>query len=297
MKWYRKTQIANEKLAVDTTSELRVHKKHTHVKQILYPETSGMLPLRRPKNHDYERQFREKVESAADLLTDKKVSVSGNEDDYLRRKIYREEADDEEVLGSVENYLNKYRAREILAEEALGETLKFRGRAELRKDDEPFEYRRVKVPDRRLAGRTLEELNSRRDDLQKRTKRSTGVSASSYHTVSEEDELLRLKRVDIFKYENGPDYSQIKGTAWRRLEEKYNVGDVDEDEDKSEKRVKPRSHLASSTDIRKTRVEKYDEKIKKRELSPEPDYMKTLRKRIDPELDELEREISLCMAL
>merc|ERR1711941_36862 len=152
--------------------------------------------------------------------------------DYLRRKIYREESDDEEVLGPMENYLDKLRAQEIIAEEKYGfEDPHFRGRAELREGDEEFVFRRVKVPDRQLAGTTLSDLNERRDSLRKRTKRVEGRATDDGYVVTKEDEMLRLQRPDMFKYESGGDFSQVKGTAWRALEQKYKpISESEEDE-------------------------------------------------------------------
>merc|ERR1712066_933314 len=279
MKWYREAQIMNEKLGtgkVEDRSQLAVHKKHTHVKQVLYPETDALVPPRRPKNHDREHQFRDKIERVADLLmkTDEKEEKERQKardekegaKDYLRRKIYREESDDEEVLGPMENYLDKLRAQEIIAEEKYGfEEPHFRGRAELREGDEEFVFRRVKVPDRQLAGTTLNELNERRDSLRKRTKRVEGRATDDGYVVTKEDEMLRLQRPDMFKYESGGDFSQVKGTAWRALEQKYKpISESEDDEPIRKPRKNPYlDDLSDDSDEimgipkQKTRVERY----------------------------------------
>merc|ERR1711957_671397 len=93
------------------------------------------------------------------------------EKDYLHRKIYREEQDDEEVLAPLQSYLDECRAQEIIAEEKYGDVPHFRGRAEIREGDEEMEWRRVRVPDKNLAGKSLSELNERRESLRKRNVR------------------------------------------------------------------------------------------------------------------------------
>merc|ERR1711972_1279239 len=102
MKWYRQAQIMNEKLGTGKVSdnyELTPHKKHTHVKQVLYPETDGMMPPRRPKNYDHQHALRDKIERVADILAgdDERERLERQkikeqkemEKDYLHRKIYR----------------------------------------------------------------------------------------------------------------------------------------------------------------------------------------------------------------
>jgi titin len=313
MKWYREAQIMNEKLGtgkVEDRSTLTVHKKHTHVKQVLYPETDGIIPPRRPKNYDRQHQFREKIERVADILMksdereehekQKKRDEKENEKDYLRRKIFREESDDEQLLAPVETYLDERRAQEIIEEEKYGfEDPHFKTRAELREGDEEFNFRRVKVPDRRLAGKTLEQLNERRDGLRKRTKRVEGRATDDGFVITKEDEMLRKQRADTFKYESGPDFSGVKGTAWKALEAKYKpISSDSEDEEVKKPRKNPYlDDLSEDSDElygipkRQTRVERFDRNQKRRELSPEQDYMKTVRRRHDPELDELDGQV------
>merc|ERR1711981_1327313 len=294
MKWYREAQIMNEKLGtgkVEDRSQLTTHKKHHHVKQVLYPETDGLVPARRPKNYDRQHQFRDKIERVADLLMNddqreeaerkKAKELKENANDYLKRTIYREESDDEEVLAPMEQYLDK-------------------PRAEVREGDEEFNFRRVKIPDRQLAGRSLDELNERRDGLRKRTKRVEGRATDGGYVVTKEDEMLRLQRSNLFEYEGGADFSRVKGSAWRSLEQKYKpISESEEEEEVKKPRKNPYlDDLSGDSDElygipkQKTRVEKYDARMKRRELSPEPEYMKTTRRRYDADFDELEKEIS-----
>jgi titin len=307
MKWYRQAQIMNEKLGTGKVSdnyELTQHKKHTHVKQVLYPETDGMMPPRRPKNYDHQHALRDKIERVADILAgdDERERLERQkikeqkemEKDYLHRKIYREEEDDEVVLAPLQNYLDECRAQEIVAEEKYGDVPHFRGRAEIREGDEEFDWHRVRVPDKNLAGKSLAELNERRESLRKRTKAVEGTRTDDGYVVTKEDEMLRPARPSVWAYEDGG--SMPKGTTWRQLEQKYKP--IEEDEEPVKKTSKKNPYLSDEDSDElygipkpKSRMERYNRQ--QEDPSPERDYMKTARKsrHRDPEYDELDQEL------
>jgi hypothetical protein len=312
MKWYREAQIMNEKLGsgkIDDNYELKQHKRHVHVKQVLYPETDGIMPPRRPKNYDHITQLREKIERVSDILAGDEERERRDrmqekerkemEKDYLHRKIYRPESDDEELLAPIGNYLDECRAQEIIAEEKYGfEDPKCKTRAELRAGDEPFEWRRVQIPDKNLAGKTLTELNDRRDSLRKRTKRVEGTRTDDGFVVSKEEEMLRVARPGIWAYEDGPKHSQVKGHAWRELERKYKPIEEDDEPEQKKKATFKNPYLDSESDdelygVAKplTRMERYDRAYK--EPSPERDYVTRARhsRRRDPDYDELDTQV------
>merc|ERR1712178_237743 len=171
-----------------------------HVKsrpQIVDPQTSFMDFQKRDRvKLTSNTRLREKEERARDFLDSLKSGERGNkinhkkdyseclQGDPLYRKMYREQADDDALLGSVSNYLDSVRAEEIKFEDAYGlnEPIVNRKRQPVKnnsdserkleygrkslnatkneeeiEENEPFVWHRVKVPDRNLAGSTLDE--------------------------------------------------------------------------------------------------------------------------------------------
>ena len=130
--FYKKSQIANERLSSGANydydlSRPNVRPKHVKTKQMLYPETSFMSWDKRSDRVSLKSsaRLREKEDDAKRFL---KTFETGEKEDYskslngdpLYRKMFREQNDDEMLLGSVDDYLNKVKAIEIEYEDSHG---------------------------------------------------------------------------------------------------------------------------------------------------------------------------------
>ena len=239
--------------------------KHVKSNQTLYPEHSFEKRSDRIALSSNSR-LREKEASAKEFLQKIKDKNSGEiarKNDYsqslkgdpLFRSLYREQADDDALLGSVSSYLESERAKEIECEELFGfnepigriskkfeKTGSRREKEELFDDsdhkrrlefdkhyasaeteEKPFEWHRVKVPDRNLAGTSLAELNARRDELTKRTPKFEGRTTNAGYVTTEEDEMLKKVIPGMSDYDNGPDFSSFKNSKVRDIEQKYGL--------------------------------------------------------------------------
>ena len=131
--WYKKSQLLNERISSGVNYDYDISRptiRSKHVKsrpQILYPETSFMDFQKRDRMKlTSNSRFKEKEERAREFLDSLKNSEkSGNNNnkishkkdyseclqgDPLYRRVYREQADDDALLGSVSNYLDTVKA-------------------------------------------------------------------------------------------------------------------------------------------------------------------------------------------
>ena len=120
MKWYRSTKKAAE--LIDPTLEgIRPEiKMPKHKKQLLIPDTAGLIPQKRIKADL--NLTGDKFRTLESIMTGKdKIDVRAAKDDPNQTWItyFRPELDDDLVLKPVDQYMDEVRAKDILREEEI----------------------------------------------------------------------------------------------------------------------------------------------------------------------------------
>jgi len=177
MKWYRSTRKAAEMIDPSLTVKRAEQKKPRHTKQLLIPDTKGLVPIKRVKADL--NLTSDRYRTIESIMTDtKKSAVKEAQIDPNQTWItyYRPELDDELVLKPCNEYMNEVRAKEILHDEEVKRAQlrmkKFKGRKQLRKElfgedsDDEYVLPEVKVPQKKAyTGARFEDLEQRKQAL------------------------------------------------------------------------------------------------------------------------------------
>ena len=217
-----------------------------HIKQLLLPDTTSLIPQKRVKSDLNLRSDKYRTVKSILCDEDRRQEIEDIKADPSQTwvKYYRPEADDELVLKPREEYINEIRARDILREEEIEReelrVKKFKTGKELRKelfgDEEEFNLEEVEIPKKKLdMGTPSAQLERRHkklipdlDDISRRRRRNL-------QDDEDEIECMRNIKSGSFKYEGVLEKTILESKSDRRqnpeAEKKARyIPEADEDE-------------------------------------------------------------------
>ena len=154
--------------------------------------------------------------------------------DHLKCSVVNNQKDDDRYLLSGKDYLAECNARDIREEEKYDYEARtssrkpWRGRDELRKDDEPFEYTKVAIPRKGMSGRSLADLDARRKELtykppkEKKMNIYDELHGGGHSFLRNEEDMLKKLDTRFWRYDDEKDLKgQVYGETWRSVDDKY----------------------------------------------------------------------------